>query len=276
MKFILTLLTLCSLGYGGWKLTDSHPEVKQRVEALIDLNEVQSLEVRYSADHLMEEHRKNLLKKSGSKYLEPSLKFYPYLLLEVKFTPSNTKTKEALILWDLTDGEMVIDTEDWEKTHGFGDCIQMSVQEQEFKVLHFLAKKGKAVSSAKIIEELKTETHLLDVWLKSCIRKGLVFMTQEGYRLHLEKPKLARTPETRIDQKIITKPIKATSKASKRFADSKVERMARVAFGKGFSIRRSTIVYLPVYNITVQNPNGSTQTSCWNASTGKQLSSTPF
>lgn len=276
MKLILILLTLSSLGYGVWRLSDTHPEIKQKVESLIDLNEVQSLEMRYSAEQLMEENRKSLLKKSGAKYLEPLLKFYPYLLMEVKFSPSKNKTKETLILWDLTDGEMVIDTEDWEKTHGFGDFMQMNVQEEEYRILHYLAKKGKAVEAAKMSEDFEVEPQLLDVWLKSCVRKGLIFTSQEGYRLHLEKAKLVKTPETDLDQKIMTKPLKATYKVPKRFSDAKIEKMAKVAFGKGFTIRRTALVYLPVYNITVQNPNGSTQTSCWNASTGKKLPSPLF
>ena len=42
---------------------------------------------------------------------------------EVKYTTSDDKTHESIMLWDLTDGEMVINTKNWEKTHGFGDCI---------------------------------------------------------------------------------------------------------------------------------------------------------
>ncbi len=235
-----------------------------------------SLEIRHSAEQIMEENRKILLRKSGAVYLDPILKFYPYLLLEVKFTPSNNKTKEGIILWDLTDGEMVLDAEDWEKSHGFGDCMQMSVQDQEFKILDYISRNGKASDEAKMAEELKTETHVIDIWLKNCIRKGLVIASHDGYRLHLEKPCLARVPETKVKRRPVTHPYKASYKVPQQFSAAKVERMARVAFGKSFSVRRTSLIFLPVYNITVQNPSGSVHTSFWNATNGVRLPSALF
>ncbi|HSX03196.1 MAG TPA: hypothetical protein VLG76_00525 [Rhabdochlamydiaceae bacterium] len=276
MKLIFTLLSLGSLGYGLWWFAGEHPEVKHKIESYIKISEVDALEIRHTPEQIMEDHRRTLLRKSGATYLSPILKFYPYLLLEVKFTPSNNKTKEGIILWDLTDGEMVIDSEDWEKTHGFCDCIQMSVQDQEFKILQYLSKKGKVSDEAKMAEELKTECNVLDIWLKNCIRKGLVVASQDGYRLHLEKPNLAQIPETKLKRAPVTKPFKASYKVSQQFSSAKIERMAKVAFGKGFSIRRSSLIYLPVYNITVQNPNGSVHTSFWNASNGIRLPSALF
>lgn len=276
MKLIFTLISLCSLGYGLWWFADSHPEVKNKFESYVKLGEVNALEIRHTSEQIMEENRKSLLRKSGAIYLDPILKFYPYLLLEVKFTPSNNKTKEGIILWDLTDGEMVLDSEDWEKSHGYGDFMQMSVQDQEFKILHYISKKGKASDEAKIAEDLKTDSHVIDIWLKNCIRKGLVIAAQDGYRLHLEKPNLANIPETKLKRRPLTKPMKAEYKVAQQFSSARVERMAKVAFGKTFSIRRSSLIFLPVYNITVQNPSGSVHTSFWNATNGIRLPSALF
>ena len=66
---------------------------------------------------------KELLKDTDHVFLEPTLKFVPYLLMDVKYIRTQDKTGEGVILWGLVDGEMVINTGTWEKTHGFTDCI---------------------------------------------------------------------------------------------------------------------------------------------------------
>jgi hypothetical protein len=38
--------------------------------------------------------------------------------------------------------DKVINTKEWDKTHGFGDCIYADTNVQEFKILSLLAKKG--------------------------------------------------------------------------------------------------------------------------------------
>jgi hypothetical protein len=276
MKLLFTLLTLGSLGYGVFWLADKNPEVKQRLESYIKVSEVDALEIRHSAEQIMEENRRTLLRKSGAVYLSPTLKFYPYLLLEVKSSLEGAKTKESLILWDLTDGEMVLDGATWEKSHGFADCIQMGIQDQEFKIINYILQNGKARDEAEIAGEMKLDPAILDIWLKNCIRKGLVVASQGGYRLHLEKPRLAAAPETKIKRRPATKPYKATYKVPQHFSVARVERMAKIAFGGSFSIRRSSLIFLPVYHITVQNPNGSLHTSLWNAANGARLPSSLF
>jgi len=41
--------------------------------------------------------------------------------------------------------------------------------------------------------------------------------------------------------------------------------------GKDFAIRKTTEIFLPVYSIVVQNPDGSQMTTYWNALNGKRL-----
>jgi glycerol kinase len=123
MKIIATILALLAGGYCVWLVTNNHPEVKSKVASILDLGNFHTLEVRYNANQIMEQHRRNLLKDHRHRFLDPVLEFYPYLLMEVKYTSADDKTRESIILWDLTDGEMVVNTKNWEKTHGFGDCI---------------------------------------------------------------------------------------------------------------------------------------------------------
>lgn len=272
MRIIMSILTLSAAAYGIWWAATTHPEVRTKVEELLDVGNFHTLEVRYTANQIMDKHRRELLKDSRHRYLDPIMEFHPYLLMEVKYTLSDDKTHESVVLWDLIEGEMVINTKDWEMTHGFGDCINADTSSQEFKILNLLAKKGGALDLDGLCKALNVEHEILDGWIESCRKKKLIVQSGNHYRLHLQNPRLRTVPETRIDEWLVTKPYKNAVRLPKRYSPSQIEKVAKAAFGQNFAIRKTTDVYLPIHSIVVQNPDGSVHTSHWNALNGKRLS----
>jgi hypothetical protein len=223
----------------------------------------------------MDRHRKELLKDDEHVFLAPALKFYPYLLMEVKYNRSSSKTGEGVILWGLVDGEMVINTSNWEKTHGFSDCIASNATRQEFRIINALAGHGGSCDREGLSKFLNVESNVLDTWADVCRKKSLIVQNGNTYRLHLQNPRLQVTPETRLDQNLVTKHTKHAFRVKKRYRSMQIEQIARAAFGPDFAIRKSTEIFLPVYSITVQNPDGTQMTSYWNALNGARVSS-PF
>jgi hypothetical protein len=272
MKIIATILAILAGGYGVWLVSHNHPDVKTKVASMLDMGNFHTLEVRYNANQIMDKHRRNLLKDSRHRFLDPVLEFYPYLMMEVKYTSPDDKTHESVILWDLIDGEMVISTKDWEKTHGFGDCILADTTPQEFKILNILAKKGGAVDRDGLSRALQVEHEVLNTWLDTLRKKKLIIQAGNHYKLHFQHPKLRTIPETKLDERLVTKPYKDAVRLGRHFSPGQIERTARAAFGQNFAIRKMDDVYLPVHSITVQNPDGSVHTSHWNALNGKRLS----
>ncbi len=273
MRLLFSLISLVSAGYGLWWIASTRPDVKNKVEELLNTGSFHTLEIRYSANQIMEAHRNHLLKDNRHKFLDTSVKFYPYLLLEVKYLVSDEKTREGVMLWDMTDGEMVIDTRQWEKTHGFSDCINANTSPQEFKVINALARKGGVSDREGLSKILHVDNEILDAWVDSCRRKKLIVQTGNRYRLHLENPKLKTLPSTKLDERLVTKSHHNTERIRRRFSLSQIEKITRAAFGNDFSIRKTSDVYLPVHCIVVQNPDGSIHTSHWNALNGKLLES---
>lgn len=272
MRILFTLLTLAGLCYGLFVLSDTQPQVATKIHDILNTGSFNTLEVRYSAAQIMDAQRKKLLKDNRHRYLEPSMKFYPYLLMEVKYVLSDRKTKEGIILWDMTDGEMVINTKKWEKTHGFSDCITANIDRHEFKVISSLATKGGSADRETLSKMLHVENEILDAWVEACRKKRLIVQTGNRYRLHLEKPLFQFIPSTQIDERLVTKAHRNCERASLRFSLSQIEKMARSAFGTDFAVRQTADLYLPVHCISVQNPDGSIHTSYWNALNGKELS----
>jgi hypothetical protein len=276
MRTILSLILLGVAGYGAWWLLSTHPEVKAKVEDFLDRGSFSTLEIRYTAEQIMNTHRKDLLKDNRHQFLEPILKFYPYLLLEVKYSISDDKTNEGIMLWDLTDGEMVIDTRDWEKTHGFSDCINARTDHHEFKILNILSRKGGTSDRDTLSKALHIENDILDAWIDSCRKKKLIVQVGNRYRLHLQNPKLRTLPETRITERLVTKPVKNAIRAIPKYSASQIERITKAAFGQDFWIRNVTDIYLPVHSIVIENPDGSLHTSHWNALNGRRLQQAHF
>lgn len=275
-RLFSTLILLAVLGYGAYWVQQKHPEYKSKALELLHSGQFLTLEAKFTAQQLMEANKKDLLKTDRHKFLEPSLRFFPYLLMEVKYSTETDNTGEGIILWDLTDGEMVLNTKNWDKTHGFGDCISASTERYEFKVINLLSQKGGVLDRDSLARILQVETGVLDVWLESCRKKKLIVQNGSHYRLHFQNPLLHVIPQTLLSDRLVTKSFKNAERSAKRFSQSQIRKIAESAFGNDFAVRSTTDVFLPVYSVTVQNPDGSMHTSYWNALNGKMLPQSCF
>ena len=273
----LALFIFClAIGLGGFWAWNYSPGVRNKVEDFLGADTFQTLEVRYSAESIMEAHRLELLSDNAHVFLEPTLKFVPYLLMDVKYTRSHDKTGEGVILWGLVDGEMIVNTSTWERTHGFTDCIAANASRQEFKVINALASRGGSLDRDGLSKFLNIENNVLDSWIESCRKKSLVVQTGNTYRLHLQNPRLLVIPETKLEHWLVTKPTKKAIRVRPHYRPYQIENIAQAAFGHEFAIRKTTEIFLPVYSIVVQNPDGTVMTSYWNALNGKRLAAPPY
>ncbi|HSX26309.1 MAG TPA: hypothetical protein VLE89_04800, partial [Chlamydiales bacterium] len=161
MRAVFLLVGCVLIGLGAFWAWIYFPGFRTKVEDYLSSGTFQTLEVRYSAESIMESHRKELLKDGDHVYLEPILKFVPYLLMDVKYIRTNDKTGEGIILWGLVDGEMVINTGTWENTHGFTDCIASNATRYEFKIINALAARGGAWDREGLSKFLNIENNIL-------------------------------------------------------------------------------------------------------------------
>lgn len=271
MRYAIIVTSLFVLGLGGYWIWKNQPELRYWCQDFFNLGKIQTLEVRYSAESIMESHRRELLADSEHTFLEPTLKFYPYLLMEVKYTRGQDRTGEGIVLWSLVDGEMVINTSTWERTHGFLDCINSGADRNDFRIINALASRGGILDREGLIKLLNVENEKLDSWIDSCRRKSLVVQSGNNYRLHLQNPKMQVVPETKLDHWLVTKPNKHAHRVFRKYRSNQIENVAKAAFGYEFAVRKKMEVFLPIYSIVVQNPDGSQMTTYWNALNGKRI-----
>jgi len=272
MPRYVTLAFIVAVGVGSWWLWNDS-QLLDKVKDYVENGEIRTLEARYTADQIMAQNRNELLGNGNRTFQEPSLKFYPYLLLEAKYTRSDKKTAEGILLWGLVDGEMVLDTETWEKTHGFEDAINANATATDFKVLNALAKYNGTLTRDQLQRELNLELDTLDRWIDSARSKHLITQKGNEISLHFEKPRILVLPETKIKQWLVTKSDDQAQRIPKKYSKAQVEKVAKAAFGNDFTIRNTSEVFLPVYSIQVLNQDGSLLTSYWNALNGQRIQS---
>jgi hypothetical protein len=270
-KFSFRLLFPFALLVGGWWLWQSESMVNWKDRALqyVDNREITTLESRFLPEDIIERHQRVLLEDRRT-LRQTTLKYYPYLLLDVKYTEGQ-KTHEGFLLWGLHDGEMVLNADTWDTTHGFRDCLECQANNQDFKILQALARRQGSLSLEDLQKEMKIEREAIETWVQRAKQKHLVVQKGQLIQLHFENPKILVTPQTRMQQPFVVKALGEGQKAAKNYTRSQIMGIAQAAFGSDFKIRKEQEVFLPVYSIDVLNPDGSIQTSEWNSLTGQQI-----
>lgn len=259
------------LGLGFLWYLDESKAFMTTLQQYVENGDVLTLEVRYTPEEIMKAHQNELLGDKGRSYQNPELTLYPYLMIDVKYTLPNKKTKEGVILWSLVDGEMVIDTATWEKTHGFEDAINASATLQEFRILNVLAAHGGSLSKERLQKELHIDADILQPYLEGALEKHLIIVRGSEVQLHFQDPKFLVQPQTKMSQPLVTKPLENAKRFPKTYSQSQIVKISRAAFGPDFTIRDVKEVFLPVYTIPVLNSDGSILTTFWNALTGQRI-----
>ena len=272
-RFLFILTVLGGIAAGGWYVWDRFPILQDIIEEKIHSRDFHTLEVRFSADDIMKRHKNELLKGKGYSYLEPKLTFYPYLMMDMKFSRDQIFTEEGMLLWGLYDGEMVVDTGTWERSHGFEDCLLARATKNDFKVLRAILQMGSSIDREQLYKKFKVEPESVDKWVASCRDKKLIVSAGNKFRIHLQNPQIEMVPITHLAEPLVTQPTKSAVKVNKRYGVSQIKNLTEIAFGNNFAIRKMQQVFLPVYQISIQNPDGSIRITHWNALNGKAFDS---
>lgn len=255
----------------GWFLWNHNGSLQDTIQSYVENKEFLTFEARYTPEQIIEKHQLELDMNAERSFKDPELKFQPYVLMEVKYSLPNKKTQEGVIFWSMTDGEMVLDTETWEKTHGFEDAINAKATRNDFKVINALAKRKGIMTFDQLQNELHVDREMLQPWVNSASEKHLIIQKSNELQLHFQNPKILVLPETKSDQWLVTKPYNHAQRIAKKYSVTQVKNVAQSAFGEDFTIRTIQEVFLPIYCIEVVNPDGSILSTYWNALNGQKM-----
>ena len=274
MRFTLGFIFLILAGLFGiavWNNPQGITEALPSGSSFFTPKEVTTFEASFSCDQIVAANQQRLLSNDQYSLGTTAIELYPYLYMEVKYLQRDKTTSEGVVLWSLEDGEMVLDTDLWQTTHGFQDCLLASADRADFKVINTLARLGGVVEKSVFEETLYEDPNFSPNWIKSALSKYLIVFFDGEYRLHFQNPRFLVLPQTKVYHSLVTKPVEKMQFIAKKFTVGQIQKMAKAVFGSDFTIRRSQEVYLPVYSIQVNNPDGSHLESHWNAVSGKVM-----
>ncbi|MCK5787866.1 MAG: hypothetical protein KAH32_02615 [Chlamydiia bacterium] len=72
--------------------------------------------------------------------------YYPHLLVYVRHFDANKTPHDLVQIWDMSDCEIVLNTETWQKTHGIEDLNASCRQENAYRIAEALSRAGKATT----------------------------------------------------------------------------------------------------------------------------------
>lgn len=265
----LLLFIVCTLSIViVWNNSSS---ARKFVAQRLDSGDFLTFEVRYSPEEVLAMQRQIVGSGEGHSIQEPRLTFFPYLLLDVKYSRQGGSTGEGPIIWSLVNGEMVLSTETWALSHGFEDCINADATPNDYRLIQTLLAEKRPMDVGAIAKSLRLDEKITEQLLKSAVKKQLVVNQGDLYRLHFEDPYLPSVPQTKLEHWMVTKTYKHTVRVPASYTEQQITAAAQAAFGSHLAIRRVQQVYLPVYTVDVKNPDGSILTRHWNALNGKPI-----
>lgn len=276
MRKGLFLVGIIAVGVGGlflWRASEPYRDSAMYYAAN---GEFLTLESRYTAEEIMRAERLLLLPTEKYSYKSVTEKFYPYLLMEVKYTVPPNKTRDGVILWSMIDGEMVLDTHDWRKTHGLKDALNADATRDDFRLMLTLSHFRGLLPKSRLQKEMKLDEEGLNKVLASATRKHLVVDRGNEVQLHFQNPVLDVHPSSKINQWLVSKSYQSGQLVQKKYTSRQIERCAEALFGDNFAIRSSREVFLPCWRVEVLNPDESILTTYWNAITGEPLDEMRF
>lgn len=207
------------------------------------------------------------------------LMFVPHTLMQVRYPGDETTKKgttpvsqEGAILWNLVEGEIVLNTSSWTCSKGLRECLLLKAKTQDIRVMQTLAALGGSASKETLSHALSLKNIPADKVIKECFKKKLIFLKDNHVTSHLPQSHLIRGCTTVLQaQPVWLQRPKGSSICTPHYSSEEVQKLTKRMFGSNFIILESSSVYMPVYKVAMKASDSSVRLEYVNAVTGKKL-----
>ncbi|WP_213358129.1 hypothetical protein [Chlamydiifrater phoenicopteri] len=239
---------------------------------LVGSEQIFIIERSYSPEQVIE----NFKNRNQDLYLEQC--FFPYLLLKARYQRENPSRNgdyeilEGALLWSLVNGEVVMDTETWNCSQGFRECLISKADKHDMLIMQTLIALGGSANKEYLIERLSTRNFHVAKSIKNCHRKKLIFVQGDRVGIPFRKFQPLNNCMMTMNRSLVSliKP-KGAIMISERHSEDDVRSLASKVFGKNFYVIDMQKVFVPAYKITTKGIDGSQRIEYINAINGKRL-----
>ncbi|BAE81704.1 conserved hypothetical protein [Chlamydia felis Fe/C-56] len=201
--------------------------------------------------------------------------FVPHTLMHVRFSREDAIRKsmvsqEGEILWNLANGEMVLNTGTWTCSRGFRECLLLKAGKQDVSVMQTLANLGGAASKESLAHALSMKNIRAEKVIRSCQKKKLIFSMGSQIGSHFQQLQPIKGCTTTIQSSPVwLRRPRGSSIVSQQFSEDCISNLAGMVFGNNFLILDKVVVYVPVYKVSLAAADNSVRIEYINAVTGK-------
>jgi len=266
-KFFLLIFFLLALFWVKMQLPSFWVEVNQYIE-----NRDILLLSPHEEFSLLEGRLKRAFQQKGmalSKNVQ--LYYYPFLVIDGEYrSPQMGKQK---LLWCLTTGELILNTQSWKKTCGLKMLLKPHLGEGEIAVLNELASFGGKQQEKQLLARLGVSPLVLQNSCQNLVNCKLISKEGMSYKLEIPRSHFFVCPQTEWIEPPSLKQAPPLGKVlPSSFSKEQVLGLVEQGvFGKGFYPKASSLVYLPVYVFQINTSDGKSFYASWNALNGRAL-----
>lgn len=243
----------------------------ERFQLYYENGNLTTLKPRFTTEQILNNARPELIQENTAKIKAPVTKMLPLLLLEVKYKGEDDRPKEGYWIWNSFQGELILNLNPLEMTHGFRDAINSRASLDEFRLIKALAVKG-SLNKDLLKRQLGLNQNFESL-LQTAQKKQLILVQGQNVKLHLQSPKI-ETPSSIALPSFVLLPYEHSQIISHPFSKSEVAFALESAFGPNLKIRSIKEIFMPILEIDVEKKDGSHVLYHFNSVTGETLPNT--
>lgn len=253
--------------------TDACCQGFQYIRKLSGFEKLRVFERKYSSEQVLA-----MFPEASDASIE--LMLVPHILMHVRYPGDESTVKkgaqpvsqEGTILWNLVEGEIVLNTSSWTCSKGLRECLLLKAKTQDIQVMQTLASLGGSASKETLSHALSLKNIPADKVIKECFRKKLIFLKDNHVTSHLPQINLIRGCTTVLQtQPVWLQKPKDASICTPHYSSEQVQKLTKRIFGSNFIILESSSVYIPMYKVSMKSSDSSVRLEYVHAITGKKL-----
>jgi hypothetical protein len=221
---------------------------------------------------VLEERLAHAFQQKGMRMLKKGQVYYaPFLYIKGEYRPSQIGRQQ--LLWCLTTGELVLNTQNWKKTQGMRTLLSHRIAESEMAVLNELASFGGKQHEKQLLTRLGLSVPLFQNSCKNLQNYQLISYEAPYYKLNMPRSHFFVCPQTEWwDGPKFTQTTPSGRLIPATYNKEQVLHLIEQGlFGKGFYVLSSQVIYLPLYAFQVKTKEGQIVSASWNSLSGRLL-----
>lgn len=185
--------------------------------------------------------------------------YVPHIVVEIKVVNQRQEVETIHQLWDLSDGEVVLNTGKWKKTKGLEDLMMSNIDNNTYRIALALAHKDMPMTTEDISKETGIDLQEVRIAIEKSKSLDVFFVNNNEVRLAINSPILPDFPAT-DNISLLLSTVNYASKNAKikeevHKEEKIIELLNKKLFGNNYKVKSIKKLYIPVTQVIIGDGN---------------------